>query len=65
MFVIASYGPERDLREKVDEALKKIASTTDPKLLEGEDLEICLTGYTVENSAFMLPLRGRYRPQTR
>ena len=65
LFVIASYEPERDLREKVDEALKEIVSTTDPKLLEGEDLDICLTGYTVENSAFMLPLRARYRPQTR
>ncbi len=62
--VIAGYEPEGNLREKVDEALKEIASTTDPKQLEGEDLTICLTGYAVENSIFMLPLSARYIPQT-
>ena len=62
LFVIASYEPERDLKEKVDEALNVIASTTDPELLEGEDLTVCLTGYTVENCVFMLPLSARYTP---
>ena len=65
LFVIASYEPEGELRKKVDDALKEIASTTDPKLLEGdEDLTICLTGYTVENCTFMLPLSARYTPPT-
>ena len=35
LFVIASYEPEENLREKVDEALKKIASTTDPETVGG------------------------------
>lgn len=61
LWVIASYEPELDLRVKATEALKTIASTTDPKLLEGEDLTVCLTGYTVENSTLMLPLSARYR----
>ena len=64
LFAIAGYEPERDLREKVDGALKEmlreVAATKDLKELEGEDLEICLTGYTLENCVFMLPLSGRY-----
>ena len=60
--VIAGYEPEGDLREKVDAALKTIASTTDPKLLEGEDLNICLTGNSAENCTFLLPLAVRYAP---
>ena len=63
LFVIASYEPERDLREKAVEALRAIASTTDPKLLEGEDFTVCLTGYTVENCVFILPLSARYTPR--
>ena len=67
LFAIAGYEPERDLREKVDDALKEmvreIAATKDPKELEGEDLEICLTGYTLENCVFMLPLSARYTPK--
>ena len=60
LFVIASYEPERDLREKVNDALKEIAATNDPNDLEGKDLTICLTGYTLENCIFMLPLSVRY-----
>ena len=56
LFVIAGYEPEGDLKDKVNEALKEIAYTTDPKLLESEGLKVCLTGYTLENSIFMLPL---------
>ena len=62
LFVIAGYEPERDLRTKVHEALKKIASTVDPNLLKGEELTICLTGRTAKNSVFMLPLACRYTP---
>lgn len=61
LYVIASYEPELDLKEKATEALRTIASTTDLKLLEGEDLTVCLTGYTVENSTFILALSARYR----
>ena len=56
LIVIAGYEPEGDLKDKVKEALKEIAYTTEPKLLEGEGLKVCLTGYTLENSIFMLPL---------
>jgi len=38
----------------------EIEATTDPKKLEGKALEICLTGYTLENCVFMLPLWARY-----
>ena len=62
LWVIAGYEPEGDLRDAAGRALKEIAFATDPKQLEGEDLTICLTGYTVENCAFMLPLLGRYTP---
>ena len=63
LFAIAAYEPERDLREKVEEALKEIAATNDPKELEGEDLTMYLTGYTLENCVFMLPLSVRYTPR--
>ena len=46
--------------EALKEMLREIAATRDPKELVGEDLEVCLTGYTLENSVFMLPLSGRY-----
>lgn len=68
---IAGYEPERDLREKADEALKKIvAMNVVPKALKElaamnvvpKNLSICLTGYALENSAFMLPLLFRYIP---
>ena len=61
---IAGYEPERDLREKVDEALREtvreIEATNDPNDLAGKVLEVCLTGYTLENCVFMLPLWARY-----
>ena len=62
LFVIAEHRPEGRWRETAENALKKIAVTTDPKLLEGDDLAICLMGYTEENSAYMLPLSVRYNP---
>ena len=62
LFAIAGYEPEGDLGEKVETALKTIAATTDPKLLEGDDLTICLTGYSARNCAFVLPLAVRYTP---
>ena len=63
LFVIAGYEPEGDLRGIADAALREIASTTDRKLWEGdEDITICLTGYTVKNCIFMLPLSAQYTP---
>ena len=64
LVVIAGYEPEGNWRETVENALKKIDSTTDPTQLEGDDLTICLTGDTVANSVFMLPLSVRYNPST-
>ena len=61
LFVIAGYEPQSDLREKADAALKQIARPPDVELSDGEDLVVCLTGNTVENSTFMLPLSVRYR----
>ena len=61
LFVIAGYEPQGDLRAMADEALKKIARPPNVKLLDGEDLVVCLTGNAVENSTFMLPLSVRYR----
>ena len=61
LFVIAGYEPQGDLRAMADEALKKIARPPNVKLLDGEDLVVCLTGKAVENSTFMLPLSVRYR----
>ena len=46
--------------EALKEMVREIATTKDPKELEGEDLEICLTGNTLENCVFMLPLSARY-----
>ncbi|MCY4460009.1 MAG: hypothetical protein OXC26_06360 [Albidovulum sp.] len=61
---IAGYEPERNLREKVDDALREMAreieATNDPNELGGKVLETCLTGYTLENCVFMLPLWARY-----
>ena len=65
LVVLAGYEPEGSWQETVDKALKDIVSTTDPKLLEGDDLTLCLTGNRVENSVFMLPLSVRYNPPTK
>ena len=64
LFVIAGYEPERDLRATADEAPRRIARPPEVELSDGEDLVICLTGDTVENSVFMLPLSVRYRRRT-
>ena len=64
MFVITGYEPEGDLRAKADEALKRIARPPEVELSDGEDLVICLTGNTVENSVFVLPLSVRYPRRT-
>ena len=61
LFVIAGYELEGDLRAKAEGALKQIARPPEVKLSDGEDLVVCLTGYTVENSTFILPLSVRYR----
>ena len=61
LFVIAGYEPECDLRVKADAALTQIARPSNVELSDGEDLVVCLTGNTVENSTFMLPLSVRYR----
>ena len=61
LFVIAGYEPEGDLRAKAEGALKQIARPPEVELPDGEDLVLCLTGYTVENSTFILPLSVRYR----
>ena len=60
--VIASKEPEGDLKTKVRRALREIAATTEPEKLIGDDLSVCLTGYSTRNSAFMLPLSARYTP---
>ena len=64
LFVIAGYEPESDLRAVADEALRRIARPPEVELSDGEDLVMCLTGNTVENSVFMLPLSVRYRRRT-
>ena len=61
LFVIAGYEPQGDLRAKADAALKQVARPPNVELSDGEDLVVCLTGNTVENSTFMLPLSVRYR----
>lgn len=61
LFVIAGYESEGDLRAKADAALKQIARPPEVELSDGENLEVCLTGNTVENSTFILPLSVRYR----
>ena len=63
LFAIAGYEPERDLKDMVDKALQEIADMNDPKDMEGDNLTICLTGYTLENCIFMLPLLARYSPR--
>ena len=61
LFVIAGYEPEGDLRAKAEDALKQIVLPPEVETPDGEDLVVCLTGYTVENSTFILPLSVSYR----
>ena len=67
LYVIAEHRREGNWRKtaldgfkKVGDAVKKRASTIDPKLLEGVDPILCLIGYTEVNSAYMLPIPGPY-----
>lgn len=64
LVLIVEHRPEGNWRETAEDALKKIPSTVDPKMLEGDDPTLCLMGNTVENSHFMLPLSVRYNPPT-
>lgn len=63
LFVIAGYEPEGNLRTMAEAALKQVAPPPEVELSDGEDLELCLTGYSVENSTFILPLSVRCRLQ--
>ena len=63
LYVIAGYEPEGNLRTEVDRALREIASTTEPEELIGDDLSVCLTGYSTTNCTFMLFLSASYVPQ--
>ena len=56
--VIAGYEPEGNLRTEVDRALRASVSEE----LIGDDLSVCLTGYSTTNSAFMLFLSICYVP---
>ncbi len=63
LVVIAGYEEERDLTAKVAEALKEIAAEKLPGDLEAEDMTVCLTGYTLEDCTFILPLSVSHTPR--
>lgn len=65
LVMVAEHRDEGQWRKTAEDALKNIVPPTDPTQLEGDDLTICLTGDTEENSVFMLPLSVKYHPPTK
>lgn len=55
LYVVAGWEPERNLKTRVNAALKKIpAAQAVPEEFRGNVLSLCLTGYSSTNSAFMV-----------